>query len=636
MDYNATINKVMNLLKAKEVCYSSRKSHKDCYFSFVQFLEQTKQEYSDKARDSWLTWIRDKYPRQRCMVWYQYIKQLEEMAATGTVSDQRLYLNQSNYDKLPCTWKRDLDVYLDDCRNKYTTRTWELNRSYCSETLLFLLDIGVIEAKGVTYQAITGLMEKDMYCSAGNKAVILRYAARMMRFFSREGLCPDGFAILLDRQIYPHVGNLSDFSMLNQNKVGKALVKSSEFPADEFRETIEPFIETLVKHGYAGTTLHLAKHSLTALYLFLDIHTLDFHPDIMWAWFSEISKAMGKSQLHWRRILKCYEEYTTLGDILPDGKYSYSPSSLETLPSWCRQAVEEFLEQKKREFREEATVNKYKYSCIRFCRFLVSCGYENFDQLSPVIVKEFGHQDKHDTFRGRSSCYTVVRGLLRFLGEKGYTEDDTLSGCLLAGTAPQERLVDVLTDEQLVRISEFRLSHHKPIELRDTAIVMLGAQMGFRASDILELGFKDINWKKREITVIMKKTRTQITLPMPVDVGNAIYSYIKTGRPSSKDEHIFIRSKAPFGKLTGKICTKALFRILPERDKVKGGGFHVTRRTFATNLLRNQAEIDDVMDALGHQDPTSVMKYLLLDDERSRSCALSLDDAGISTTGGLS
>ena len=66
-----------------------------------------------------------------------------------------------------------------------------------------------------------------------------------------------------------------------------------------------------------------------------------------------------------------------------------------------------------------------------------------------------------------------------------------------------------------------------------------------------------------------------------------------------------------------------------------GGGFHVTRRTFATNLLRNKAGIDEVMDALGHSDPTSVMKYLLLDDERSRKCGLSLKDAGISLNGGL-
>ncbi|MDR2022702.1 MAG: tyrosine-type recombinase/integrase [Hungatella sp.] len=171
--------------------------------------------------------------------------------------------------------------------------------------------------------------------------------------------------------------------------------------------------------------------------------------------------------------------------------------------------------------------------------------------------------------------------------------------------------------------------------LRDAAIVLLGLRMGFRASDVLNLHFRDIDWKNREISIIMKKTKTQITLPMPVDVGNTIYAYISNGRPKNGSEFIFIRSKAPYGRLTGKVCTKALYRILPERKEVTGGGFHVTRRTFATNLLRNHAKINEVMDALGHQDSTSIMKYLLLDEERSRRCGLSLKDAGLPMRGGL-
>ena len=166
----------------------------------------------------------------------------------------------------------------------------------------------------------------------------------------------------------------------------------------------------------------------------------------------------------------------------------------------------------------------------------------------------------------------------------------------------------------------------------------MGIRMGFRASDILNLRFSDIDWKNRKnrkISILMKKTQTQIALPMPVDVGNAIYAYIKNGRPKVGGEYVFIRSRAPYGMLSCKVCTIALYRMLPERRKVTGGGFHVTRRTFATNLLRNKTGIDNVMDALGHRDPTSVMKYLLLDDERSRKCGLSLKEAEIPVKGGL-
>jgi len=635
MDYYVTVGKVMSLLKEKGVCSSSRKSHKECYFSLGSFLDRTGQEYSETLRNEWLSLILNEYPRQRCTVWNQYIFQLEEMSATGTVSDRRLYLNRSNYNKLPDTLKCGLDSYLDDCRCRYTARTWELTRIFCSEALLFLFDNGIVDIRKITYQTIIDLIEMDMYCSQETRTIILRHTSTMMSFFWQKGMCPAGFGILLDSQTYPYVGMLAGFSDTNQCIIEKNRHQSEDFPANEYQETIEPFIKTLQKHGYVGTTLYLARHSLTALYLFMDIHKLGYHPEIMWVWFSEIRKGMGRSWLHWRRILKCYEEYTMLGDIMPDGKYRYAPSSLEMLPDWCRQAIESFLDQKKREFRTEGTVRAYQYSCIRFCRFLIGHGYDSFEPLSPAAVKEFGHQDFHTTFHGRSGCFTIVRGLLRFLGENGYTTGTALHNCLFSGSAPCEKLVDVLSDEQIRKITDFRASHQEPIELRDTAMVMLGVKMGFRASDVLDLEFGNINWSRREISIIMDKTRTQITLPMPVDVGNAIYAYICNGRPHSDDRHIFIRTKAPYGKLTGKICTKALHRILPERRAIKGGGFHVTRRTFATNLLRNQAGIDTVMDALGHRDPTSVMKYLLLDDERSRSCALSLADAGIPMKGGL-
>jgi len=205
----------------------------------------------------------------------------------------------------------------------------------------------------------------------------------------------------------------------------------------------------------------------------------------------------------------------------------------------------------------------------------------------------------------------------------------------MTSTFPQEKIVDVLSDEQIRRIEIFRMEHNGAIELRDIAIVLLGLKTGLRASDILELKFQDINWKHRQISIIMQKTKTQLTLPMPVEVGNAIYSYLISGRPTNNIDYIFIKSKAPFGKLTSKVCINALYRILPERKEVKGGGFHVTRRTFATRLLQNHAGVDDVMDALGHRDPTSVMKYLLLDDDRSKKCGLSLDSAGIIMKGAL-
>ena len=159
-------------------------------------------------------------------------------------------------------------------------------------------------------------------------------------------------------------------------------------------------------------------------------------------------------------------------------------------------------------------------------------------------------------------------------------------------------------------------------------MVMVGIRMGLRASDVINLKFKDIDWTNRSISIIQEKTKTSLALPMPVSVGNAIYRYIKEGRPQVRSDYIFIRHTAPYGKLTNKTCIIALWSILPERKDVHGG-FHVTRRTFATNILRTGAGASDVMDTLGHTDPTSVIKYLSMDEDRMRLCPLSLSDLPI-------
>lgn len=632
MNYNETVDRVMDFLKKKKMCHSSQKSHKDCYDSLGAFMSQRNEVYSDAVRESWFSDIKNSLPWQRCFVWLRYVYQLEEIEITGTISDSSFYLNQSNYDKLPVLWKNTLDIYLDYCRRHYTTRTLEITRILCSEALLFFYNLGIHDIPDITYDAVIKMIETKIFYSDDVKSMTLNNVARMLKFYHDKGLCPQKYSLVFNMQIYPHIGSITDFSDENQVKLKKLI--NSTISSDELYESIPCFIDLLKGYGYVGSTLALAKHVLTALYLFLDIHSFGFHSDIMWVWFFEIRKKLGSSWLHWRRILNFYEDYTLSGDIHPNSKYKTEETCFDKLPEWCKESISGLLDRKKHEFREIGTIQSYRYACTRFCRFLVDHDYDNFNRLSPAIIKEFSIKDEHTTIKGRASCFVCVRAFLSFLFEKGYTNRN-LADCLMTSTFPQEKIVDVLSDDQIRRIEIFRMEHNGAIELRDIAIVLLGLKTGLRASDILELKFQDINWKHRQISIIMQKTKTQLTLPMPVEVGNAIYSYLISGRPTNNIDYIFIKSKAPFGKLTSKVCINALYRILPERKEVKGGGFHVTRRTFATKLLQNHAGVDDVMDALGHRDPTSVMKYLLLDDDRSKKCGLSLDSAGIIMKGAL-
>ena len=106
---------------------------------------------------------------------------------------------------------------------------------------------------------------------------------------------------------------------------------------------------------------------------------------------------------------------------------------------------------------------------------------------------------------------------------------------------------------------------------------------------------------------------------MPVIVGNAIFRYIKHGRPNTQSNLLFLRVTAPFCKVGTITCNRALNAMLP--DGVHRS-FHITRKTFATSVLRSGASMNNVADVLGHKDVNTTRKhYAALEDERRRKAA---------------
>ena len=196
MNYANTVEKVMSLLKEKKVYSSSRKSHRDCYESLRSYLDKNSTKYTVKVRDEWFSEIKKSLPPQRCAIWIRYIYQLEEMDSSGTVSDRRLYLNQSIYDKLPVSWKDDLDFYLEDCCKRYTKRTLELTRTYCSEGLLIFDEMGVVNISDISCEAVLILVNTKMYQSDETRNVILNYTARIIQFYEKIGKCTKPYRLL--------------------------------------------------------------------------------------------------------------------------------------------------------------------------------------------------------------------------------------------------------------------------------------------------------------------------------------------------------------------------------------------------------------------------------------------------------
>src|SRR5438093_611219 len=75
-------------------------------------------------------------------------------------------------------------------------------------------------------------------------------------------------------------------------------------------------------------------------------------------------------------------------------------------------------------------------------------------------------------------------------------------------------------------------------------LVVMLVRLGLRAGEVAGLSLDDIDWHAGEITVSGKGARRE-RLPLPVDVGEALVAYLKSGRPKTDCRALFLRADVP-------------------------------------------------------------------------------------------
>lgn len=225
----------------------------------------------------------------------------------------------------------------------------------------------------------------------------------------------------------------------------------------------------------------------------------------------------------------------------------------------------------------------------------------------------------------RHGVVCCLRDFFRFLRDKGYLE------CDLAAAVPRVKLYrfeDVpkaLRPDQVRAVLEHVYKDKTPVGLRDYAITLLLARYGLRAGEIARLRLEDINWKREEFCVIQSKSHWPLRLPLSIEVGNAIFRYLRRGRRHSKAHEVFLRSRAPQGPFhhASSLGSMIQRRLQQAAIRVDGRrGTHAFRYAHAVNLLRAQVPFKTIGDLLGHRSPTSTAGYLKLATNDLRSVAL--------------
>ena len=566
------------------------------------------------------------------------IRKINAVYATGSVSNV-LVSPRKPYSalRLKASFSEVLERFTGNIQTLFSETQIENIHRRCSLFLKYLQSHGKEKVSSITYQDISEYHFSELSHLKQDSRLIEEGAiCYFLRFLFQEkqiscSLCTYMYALETDSFI--GLSSLSD--------IGRQPIQAHhqiQIPSARYQQMIDDLIRESQKAGYVPAYRRGLERALRYFELFLDFYKLDYSLESSDAWLeAQRTKEIfqGSSWTAARRALFLLKVYATTEKIDFRAVLPRGVSGLSMLPEWMLAPLMNYSELRAMEKLDDDTVNNDVYSILRFFRFLISEKISSFQAVSAETLIAFNLSDKHLSSEGKNACNARIRRFLRYLYRENIIENQHLPQVLGYSAVKTERMITVLTAEELSHIRSYIAEASTPIQLQDSAVMLLGTEMGIRGCDIVRLKISDINFKNRAIRFIQDKTGVEIQLAMPVSVGNAVFKYLKSGRPKKcSSDLLFVSLKAPHKPLLRNICYDALKRILPQRS-VPGSGFHVTRKTFSTHKLQRGIPPERISSAIGQRSVKSLTPYLSLDGERLSMCPLSLESLDIPWKGGL-
>ena len=365
-----------------------------------------------------------------------------------------------------------------------------------------------------------------------------------------------------------------------------------------------------------------------------DLH-LEYSSSNAEAWLVTLKPCIPhRRYLSFRRALGLVEHAMRCGSVERTHVSYGCPRTKYDVPESFRRLLNSYLTRRSEDGCQHSALQMDRNACARFLLYLQSQEIVDPGRIEPTIVKAYHKQEEHRTVEGKNAYIRRVRGFLRYLASLALVPV-ALELALPTEKASRVSIVKTLSREQIDAITAYARASRTPIQLRSAAMTLLALRMGLRSVDICNLRLSDISWKSTKISIVQSKTGKPLTLPFPVEVGNALARYILEGRPDCDMPNVFVTLKHPYTSLSGRsTCYRAATAILGKKasdEEVRG--LHIARKTYASRLLEARNPVPMISAALGHVGDSAIDEYLATDGNRMRQCAIGL--SGIAPSGVL-
>lgn len=624
INYLDAVSSVLNMMKQPDSVCKNINMHKTCYSELFKYLMDESIPFS---MDAALDWLGTKKQDISSGTYSQYrnaLFRLEHYLLYGNIKSsfcrsEDCFFCRSNMSEPFYRLTYELEEYYGNQQNPCYYHTYSVA---IKEFFKLATSLGVTEPESITLDTLVEYW--NTYCkslgSLARRQNAVCAMSALMKYLHRRGDVPECYQFVLVGE------NVETLLNMRLPYNGNAF-----HPSASLEDKAAEYLNALDEWKYMESSKAIYHNDFTWYFMFLELNHLTHSAETVTSFIKTLpdypnqKKASCSVSAHRSHTIRMFEKY--LAGAIESNIIAERNQVSDNLPSWSKSILEGFIEERRRDGMASKTLVMCRSAGSSFFKYLENNDVNDPASITPDIVKAFHNQDVHSTPESKNAYGIKLRQLLRYMADQDLVSP-TLSFALPASYAPHHNIVDVLSDDMVEKIYEYREKASTPLELRDTAIVMLGLRMGIRGADILNLRVDDFDWNNKTVSFIQTKTRKAITLPVPTDVGNSIYKYIMNGRPESAADgngYIFVRHQAPYLPLKATtVCRGALKRILSEYgfELSAGQGFHMTRKTFATRMLRADNRLDDISNALGHTRQETAEVYLERDEYKMRLCPL--------------
>jgi site-specific recombinase XerD len=270
----------------------------------------------------------------------------------------------------------------------------------------------------------------------------------------------------------------------------------------------------------------------------------------------------------------------------------------------------------------ERTIKEYKHDLSIFERFLD----KDVLETDKEDLRNFlGHLKTERNYSPSAVLrkLATLRSFFKFCLREDYVNKNPLDYI----TAPKNvtKLPVFLTDDEVDQLINASYSKTYSIKgKRNHAIIMLLLGGGLRVSELVNLKMRDIEFNNNSFIIKIKgKGNKERMIPIMNRVKDVLEMWLKE-RPSSECENIFINLK------TLMLLSVDTIQYLVRTTSIEAGikkrvTPHKLRHTFATNLMKNNANIVSIQELLGHSNlnTTRIYTHVTLQDVQNAVAMLS-------------